>query len=211
MDISSFRQDYTKNSFSPEQAAGNPFDQFNNWFEHATQSKIIEPNAMIVSTVNAQHQPSSRVVLLKGIDTGYCFYTNYNSRKGQEIESNQAASILFFWPDLEQQIRIEGTLEKLTEQESEAYFHSRPRGSQLGAVVSPQSTVIPNREVLEDRWAKLENTYEGNTIPKPTHWGGYRLVPKYFEFWQGRSSRLHDRVAYQLTDNNAWEKVRLAP
>jgi pyridoxamine 5'-phosphate oxidase len=167
---------------------------------------------MTLATASKEGIPSARIVLLKEFTLdGFVFYTNYNSQKGKEIESNPYASIVFFWVDLERQIRIEGVVEKVSEEESSSYFYSRPKGSQLGALTSPQSQTIPNRKFLEDKLVELEEEYLVKDIPKPEHWGGYRVIPNRIEFWQGRSSRLHDRIVYIQSKDNTWKFERLAP
>ena len=182
------------------------------WLQVAVDQEIFEANAMSLATVDEDKQPSLRTVLLKEIDdAGFIFYSNYHSRKGREIKHNPKASILLFWKKLERQIRIEGKIEKISEQDSKAYFKSRPKGSQLGAWASPQSKVITGRAELDDRLQELQDIYkEQERLPKPAHWGGYRLVPHYYEFWQGRDNRLHDRFEYKL-ENDGWTINRLAP
>jgi pyridoxamine 5'-phosphate oxidase len=211
MDISSLRTDYKKHSLLEAEMAQSPFKQFETWFDEVLKSECLEPNAMHLSTVNASGQPSGRIVLLKEIDEGFCFYTNYQSRKGKELaESNNLAAITFFWPELERQVRIEGRVELVDVQKAELYFASRPKLSQIGAWASQQSSLLPNRAVLEDNFAKIETEYKKAILPKPDFWGGYRLLPNYFEFWQGRRSRLHDRLVYNW-QNNSWALSRLAP
>ena len=211
-DISSIRKDYQLASLDEASTAANPIDQFEHWWEDAIQSNIDEVNAFVLSTVNANGTPSSRVVLLKGFTPeGFVFFTNYESNKGKEIEANPNVAMNFFWKELERQVRITGTIQKVSTDESEKYFHSRPIGSQVGAWTSPQSKVIPNRAYLEDLMAfNLEKYKEGN-VPLPPHWGGYIVHPTSIEFWQGRSSRLHDRLLYTLNANHSWTKERLAP
>jgi pyridoxamine 5'-phosphate oxidase len=211
MDISSIRSDYKKNRLDETDLHSNPLEQFKTWFEQTLTANCIEPNAMHLSTVNEKLQPSGRVVLLKGIDHGFCFFTNYNSRKATEIAYNSKAALTFFWAELERQVRIEGTIEKVTEAESAAYFATRPKMSQLGAVVSAQSNVIESRATLETAMDLLQSEYAQKNILKPSNWGGYRLVPQYLEFWQGRSSRLHDRLVYELDSLGSWHTFRLAP
>lgn len=210
--LQQLRQDYKAKSLSEKEISKSPFDQFKKWFEEAMEGQILEPNAMNLATVGPNNRPSSRIVLLKGFDEmGFCFYTNYLSRKGREINKNPYASLVFFWPELERQVRIEGKIEKLSKERSEAYFHSRPIGSQLGAIASAQSQLLPDRMVLEQKLALLEREYEGKTIPKPAHWGGYRVQPFSIEFWQGRTNRLHDRLEYVLMEKGKWKIQRLAP
>jgi pyridoxamine 5'-phosphate oxidase len=206
------RRDYQKHYLSESEIEKNPFAQFQLWFDDAVHSDILDPNAMTLATCH-NNKPTARVVLLKGVDTrGFVFFTNYHSKKGNDIESNPHASLLFYWDKLERQVRIEGVAEKIDEKNSDEYFNSRPKGSRIGALASPQSTVIESRETIEKRVAELEEKYKDvEQIQRPSYWGGYRLVPHYFEFWQGRSNRLHDRIAYELTDNSAWKIFRLAP
>ena len=188
-----------------------PFEQFNKWFQEAQSSQLLEPNAMVISTQSLDQGVSSRTVLLKGLDDeGFVFYTNYDSQKGQELAANPSCSILFPWLQLERQVIVKGTAKKISREESAVYFLIRPRQSQIGAHVSNQSSVIPNREFLESRQAELEAEYEGKEIPLPDYWGGYRIIPTCFEFWQGRSSRLHDRLVFTKQDDN-WNLSRLSP
>jgi pyridoxamine 5'-phosphate oxidase len=206
------RTDYTRAGLLEASAATDPFAQFEHWFADARAAAIQEPNAMTLATVDENGQPSARIVLMKGADKqGFDFYTNYTSRKGREMAANPRAALVFFWPSLERQIRITGSVVKLSRSQSEAYFHSRPRGSQLGAWVSQQSAVIDNREELETRMSELEQQYAGTTPPLPPFWGGYRLKPRAMEFWQGRPSRLHDRLLYTRSRNGTWKRERLSP
>jgi pyridoxamine 5'-phosphate oxidase len=192
--------------------ARDPFRQFDKWFEEAGAAKLTEPNAMILSTATRDGRPSSRVVLLKGLDgRGFVFYTNYESRKGRELEINPRASLLFPWLALERQVIVEGPITQVTREESEAYFHSRPAASQLAAWASQQSSVLPSRSVLEDNLKGVEKKYAGQVVPVPPHWGGYRLAPESVEFWQGRRSRLHDRLRYRRAKDGGWTVERLAP
>ncbi|MFN3555665.1 MAG: pyridoxamine 5'-phosphate oxidase [Bacteroidales bacterium] len=208
-----FRQNYTQGGLSLNQVLPDPLAQFNLWFDQAVYAELPEPNAMTLATAGSYGRVSARVVLLKEVDTtGFVFYTNYNSRKGRDIKENPNASLVFLWLELERQVRIEGILEKVSEQESDEYFRSRPRESQLGAWSSDQSREIASREMLHETFAKIEKQFEGKEIPRPSHWGGYRLVPDRIEFWQGRPGRLHDRILYRIADpDKGWERVRLAP
>lgn len=211
MSISSIRKDYQLQSLSESDVKQDPIEQFGKWWDEAIASSIDEVNAMTLSTVTAEGKPSARIVLLKGFDErGFVFFTNYESNKGVQLTANPFASLVFFWKELERQVRIEGICEKVSEQESDDYFHSRPIGSQLGACASPQSRVIESRRVIENNLEKLQDQYREMEIPRPAHWGGYRVVPQAIEFWQGRSSRLHDRIKY-TKENQSWKIVRLAP
>lgn len=192
--------------------ARDPFRQFDKWFQEAQGAKINEPNAMVVSTTTKDGRPSSRIALLKAVDgRGFVFFTNYESRKGRELAENPRASLLFPWISLERQIIIEGSVTKVTREESETYFHSRPRASQLGAWVSQQSSIITNRSVLDESMKALEKKYGDTEVPLPANWGGYRVSPESVEFWQGRRSRLHDRLRYQRNKAGDWVVERLAP
>jgi pyridoxamine 5'-phosphate oxidase len=211
-DISALRRNYSRQSLSQADVLPDPLAQFARWFEEAMQSQLAEPNAMTLATADLRGRPSARTVLLKGVDTeGFVFYTNYESRKGDDLAANPQAALLFTWLELERQIRIEGRVEKVSPAESLAYFQSRPLGSQIGAWASPQSRVISDRDVLESRVAQLQAEHAGaETLPLPPFWGGYRLRPDWLEFWQGRESRLHDRIGYRLEDG-LWSIRRLAP
>jgi pyridoxamine 5'-phosphate oxidase len=211
-EIAGIRSEYLKGVLSENDVDTNPYLQFEAWMDEALKSQVLEPTAMVLATVEASGRPAARMVLLKGFDTaGFQFYTNYNSRKAGELAANPKASLLFFWKELERQVRIEGVVEKLTDAESDAYFASRPRESQIGAWVSPQSHVIDNRTYLDQQLSKVELDFLGKEVTRPQHWGGYRLKPDYFEFWQGRLSRLHDRISYILQENGQWMIHRLAP
>jgi pyridoxamine 5'-phosphate oxidase len=209
--IADLRQDYRQQALLESQADPDPMRQFHQWFDQALAADLLEPNAMTLATVDASGQPSARIVLLKAIEPhGFTFFTNYIGRKGQELAANPKAALVFWWGELERQVRIEGNVAPIAAEESDAYFHSRPIGSQLGAWASEQSRVVDSRDVLETRLAELKTQYEGQVIPRPTHWGGYRLTPHAIEFWQGRSNRLHDRLLYTLV-SDTWQRVRLAP
>jgi pyridoxamine 5'-phosphate oxidase len=211
MTLADIRTDYQRASLSEDQVDADPIKQFSIWFQEALNAKVTEPNAMSLATVNAQGHPSSRIVLLKDLDQrGMSWFTHYTSKKGEELASNPFAALLFFWPELERQVRIEGPVEKVSAAESEAYFNSRPLTSRHGALASEQSKVIANRALLEERFKKISTQY-GEQAPRPENWGGYRLVPSYVEFWQGRSSRLHDRIVYAKNDQGVWLRQRLQP
>lgn len=211
MSIADIRKDYQLKSLSEHEVDQNPFAQFSVWWNEAVQSDIIEVNAMALSTVTSTGKPSSRIVLLKGYDEqGFVFFTNYSSDKGQQLTQNHFAALLFFWKELERQVRIEGVVSKVSEEESDAYFNSRPIGSRLGAWASPQSQKISDREVLNNELMKFTEQFDQENIPRPAHWGGYRVKPTRIEFWQGRSNRLHDRILYEQ-DNDNWQISRLAP
>jgi pyridoxamine 5'-phosphate oxidase len=212
MTLADLRKDYSLAGLDEKNLARDPFRQFDKWFEEAGAAKLTEPNAMILSTATRDGRPSSRVVLLKGLDgRGFVFYTNYESRKGRELEINPRASLLFPWLALERQVIVEGPITQVTREESEAYFHSRPAASQLAAWASQQSSVLPSRSVLEDNLKGVEKKYAGQVVPVPPHWGGYRLAPESVEFWQGRRSRLHDRLRYRRAKDGGWTVERLAP
>lgn len=210
--IADLRQNYTLTGLSKTDVDSDPIKQFNAWFTQALEADIIEPNAMTLATATSDGKPTARIVLLKGFDArGFVFYTNYESQKGQQLLTNPYAALVFLWDKLERQVRIEGEVVKLDRAESETYFHSRPQASQLGAWASDQSRVIPNRAVLEQKLEDLRALYQDKTVPIPEHWGGFRVIPKRVEFWQGRSSRLHDRLVYDLQDDSMWQITRLAP
>jgi pyridoxamine 5'-phosphate oxidase len=211
--IADLRQNYTLAGLSETDIEPNPIEQFNTWFQQALDADLIEPNAMTLATATSDGKPTARIVLLKGVsDRGFVFYTNYESQKGQQLIANPYAALVFLWDKLERQVRIEGKVEQLQSEESAKYFHSRPKASQLGAWASDQSRVIPNREVLEQKLADLQKKYSGDaTVPLPQHWGGFRVIPNHIEFWQGRSSRLHDRLVYDLQADGSWSIKRLSP
>lgn len=209
--ISQLRRDYVSQLFDKTHVASDPFDQFKIWFEEAMNAEQPDVEAMTLSTSTSDGRISGRVVLLKGFDShGFVFFTNYESRKSRELEANPQAALTFYWHTLNRQVRIEGMIEKASRQESEEYFRTRPRGSQIGAWASPQSDEIVSREELEERVAKVAAKYGDGEIPCPPFWGGWRLQPDQIEFWQGRESRLHDRIVYKK-QNGAWQIVRLAP
>jgi pyridoxamine 5'-phosphate oxidase len=210
--IAELRKEYLKATLDVSTVNADPVIQFETWFNEALQAEIAEPNAMTLSTVNDQGKPSARIVLLKGIENKkFLFYSNYQSKKGKELETNAACALTFFWPDLERQVRIEGVAERVDVKTSEAYFQSRPRNSQIGAWASPQSAIIKDRTLLEERVIKIEQKFEGLPIlPKPNQWGGYQIEPFMIEFWQGRASRLHDRIEFTKIDQ-VWKIHRLAP
>lgn len=217
VDIAAMRVNYVSPELLEEEVESDPMDQFRKWFDDALDGGVREANAMALTTCGMNGKPSSRMVLLKGVDKdgGFVWYTNYESRKGLEISENPNASLLFYWDNLNRQVRVEGSVEKVSEEESEQYFHSRPRGSQLGALVSKQSSVVNGRETLSKLYKQLEEEHsDGRVIPKPKHWGGYRLKPRVYEFWQGQPSRLHDRLQYTAEESEGkirWRVVRLAP
>ncbi len=210
--LSNIRTDYKKASLKIKDVTSDPFSQFNNWFEEVIHSKVEEPNAMTLATTVNGH-PSARIVLLKGMDKkGFYFYTNYESHKGRELSKNPYVALVFFWKELERQVRIEGIVERATKEQSDTYFHSRPRGSQIGAWSSPQSREIPDRAFLEKRVAAMKNRFKKESLKRPDFWGGFCVNPQYVEFWQGRSSRLHDRIFYQKQqEKGTWHIGRLAP
>lgn len=204
------RETYTRGGLSESDAGHDPFALFHQWFDAALKGQLPEPNAMTLATVGPDSRPSARVVLLKSLDHGFTFFTNYDSRKGRDLLTNPFAALCFLWHQLERQVRIEGRVEKVTAKESDEYFAVRPMGSRLGAWASRQSDVIPDREFMERRHAELSAQYPDGRIPRPEFWGGYRLVPEVFEFWQGRPSRLHDRIRFRWTDGQ-WHRERMSP
>ncbi len=209
--LQNLRQEYRSAELAETDVESNPILQFKKWFTEAIDAQIFEPNVMTLATANSDGKPSARIVLLKGFDEdGFVFFTNYDSDKGKDLAENPQASLVFFWAELERQVRIDGVVSKIDAEASTAYFHSRPAGSQIGASASPQSSVIPNRESLEEKVAQLSTEYKDKEIPRPLHWGGYLVEPTHIEFWQGRPSRLHDRLNYQLVDGS-WIINRLAP
>ena len=210
-DFRSMRRNYGKSELVETQISPNAFDQISHWFKEAKASGILEPNAMSLATASKSGHPRNRIVLLKEINaTGLVFFTNYLSQKGQDLEENPYASALFFWDKEERQVRFDGKVEKISREESEAYFLSRPFESQIGAHASIQSSTIPNREFVESKYEDMKEKYSGQIVPIPDYWGGYILIPEVIEFWQGRSSRLHDRIEYKKS-NNQWTINRLSP
>ncbi|MDX5339832.1 MAG: pyridoxamine 5'-phosphate oxidase [Cyclobacteriaceae bacterium] len=211
MNLSEIRKEYSLKTLDIKDVSPDPIRQFQLWFEEAVDAEVLEVNAMCLSTLGKDGFPSGRIVLLKGVDHGFLFFTNYLSEKGKEIALNPKVSLTFFWAELERQVRVMGTLEKVSAQESDDYYFSRPLGSQVGAWSSPQSQKIPNREFLKKTIQELQEKFSKEPISRPPHWGGYRLLPIRFEFWQGRPSRLHDRIAYEKVSEGNWEISRLAP
>jgi pyridoxamine 5'-phosphate oxidase len=211
--IADLRKEYTLTGLHEKDVSEDPLKQFKRWFDEALASGLPEPNAMHISTVDENNRPSSRIVLLKELDQeGFVFYTNYHSRKGRHMALNPYVTLTFFWVELERQVRIEGRAEKVSEQESDDYFNIRPRGSQIGAWVSHQSEQLPNRDILQEKQAAYEQQFADTSVPRPPHWGGYRVVPDRIEFWQGRPSRLHDRIQYDLNPaDGLWTISRLSP
>lgn len=212
LDLARLRLEYTRNSLSETEVDPDPLRQFERWFNECLKARAHEPNAMTLATCDAKGAPSARVVLLKGVDElGFVFFTNYQSRKGRNLEANPRAALVFYWPELERQVCVEGEVARTSDAEADAYFASRPRESQIGSAASPQSQVIESRQVLEDRARALQQQFPTGNVPRPPHWGGYRLKPRRIEFWQGRPSRLHDRIEYLLDDAGNWQIRRLAP
>ncbi|ULQ55274.1 pyridoxamine 5'-phosphate oxidase [Flavihumibacter rivuli] len=212
MSIAAIRKDYMRHTLTESDVAADPISQFNTWWLEAMKSEIDEVNAMTLATASADGLPSARIVLLKGYDeSGFVFFTNYHSFKGRQLEENPRACLVFFWKELERQVRITGLIEKVSEEESDTYFASRPVTSQIGALASPQSQVLASREQLEQTEKELAHAFAGKQVPRPAHWGGYRVKPITVEFWQGRPSRLHDRIHYTLEETGSWRIERLAP
>ncbi len=210
-ELAQLRREYTRQALDEAQLPDDPLTLFQQWFREALEAEVADPNAMVLATADASGRPSARVMLLKDCDAqGFVFFTNYESRKGHELTENPWAALVFWWAALERQVRVEGLVVKVSAEESDAYFQTRPRESQLGAWASPQSQVIPDRATLERRVAELVARFNGQEVPRPPYWGGFRLIPEVIEFWQGRPGRLHDRIRYQRTPQG-WVKDRLAP
>ena len=210
--VADLRKEYTLQGLKETDALPNPFQQFQKWFDSALAAQLPEPNAMTLATATPDGKPRARIVLLKGFDErGFVFYSNYKSHKGQELADNPQAALVFLWTELERQVRIQGHALKVSEQESDEYFHSRPFSSRLGAWASNQSQVVSDRQLLELRLQELKTEYENKEIPRPPYWGGFRVVPTEIEFWQGRPSRLHDRLNYRRLDDSSWLIERLSP
>ncbi len=210
--IAAIRKEYSLQTLSEKEVDADPIKQFDKWWDEAIKSAIDEVNAMTLATATPLGKPSARIVLLKGYDEkGFVFFTNYESHKGNELLANPQATLVFFWKELERQVRIEGLTNKISNQESDTYFMSRPEGSRIGAWASPQSRVIDKREIIENNVTSYQQKFAGKEIPRPSYWGGYRLEPQMIEFWQGRKSRLHDRIQYSLQPGGSWQIQRLAP
>jgi len=212
LELAKIRSDYQKAALDETETGPDPVIFFQKWLQQAQEAEITEVNAMTLATVDASGMPHARIVLLKGLEReAFIFFTNYESNKGKQLLRQNKAALLFFWKELERQVRIEGRVEKLPAEASDDYFHSRPRGSQISAAASPQSQIIESRAALEQKVTRLTETYAAGDIPRPDHWGGYKLVPHFIEFWQGRSNRLHDRIAFEKQIDQNWKKYRLAP
>lgn len=210
--IAGIRKEYQLQSLGEQDVSADPYIQFDKWWKQSMEAAIAEPNAMTLATATAKGKPSARIVLLKGYtQDGFIFFTNYQSHKGMQLDENPFASLVFFWKELERQVRIEGSVEKIAEEESNAYFNSRPAESRIGAWASPQSKVIASRQVIEENVTELLKSFAGKEIYRPTHWGGYIVKPILIEFWQGRPGRLHDRMQYSLHADGGWKIERLAP
>jgi pyridoxamine 5'-phosphate oxidase len=211
MSIADLRTEYRRHVLTEQDVAENPIDQFQRWFDEAVNAAVLEPNAMCLATATPDAYPSARMVLLKGVDArGFVFYTDYRSRKGQELADNPHASLCFFWAELERQVRINGAVQRISRAESDTYFQSRPVPSRVGAWTSHQSMVLPDRSVLEAQLSENERRFADGNVPLPEHWGGFRIVPEEIEFWQGRESRLHDRIQFRR-EAGAWQRRRLSP
>jgi pyridoxamine 5'-phosphate oxidase len=212
MNIADIRTDYTLKSFDEKDLLANAFEQFEIWFDEAIKAEVLEPNAMTLATISPNGFPAARIVLLKGIEAnGLEFFTNYHSNKGHDLDHNNKVALVFFWPELQRQVRVVGTAQKMSDEKSDLYFNSRPLGSRIGAHASPQSKVISSRVLLEESVKKMEALFSEEPLLRPINWGGYVVNPISFEFWQGRSSRLHDRFIYTLQTDNNWKIERLAP
>lgn len=210
--VANFRNEYLSNGISDKEITENPIILFEKWFNEAVKNNINEPNVMHLSTISLDNKPAGRVVLLKGFDErGFVFYTNYDSRKGRELEKNNFAAATFLWLELYKQVRIEGVISKVSSEESDQYFGSRPRGSQIGAWASMQSQLLSNKQELEKRVKEFDAKFKNTDVPRPENWGGYRLEPTNIEFWLGRASRLHDRIKYELKEDKTWNTMRLQP
>ena len=210
--VTRLRKEYTRSGLKESDVASDPIEQFRSWFDEVLAADLHEPNAMTLATATPEGRPSARVVLLKGFDErGFVFYTSYVGRKSEELETNPNCALVFYWGELERQVRVEGRASRVSEEESDEYFGSRPRGSQLGAWASEQSRPVEGRGALEERLRGLEAEYEEREVPRPPFWGGYRVEPEVIEFWQGRENRLHDRLVYRRSDNGEWGRERLQP
>jgi len=210
--LADLRRDYASRALTEDAADADPLRQFDAWFDKALKSQLIDVNAMTLATASPGGEPAARIVLLKGVDeSGFVFYSNYESAKGRDLSANPRACLLFFWAELERQVRITGAVTRTTSEESESYFHSRPFESQIGAAISDQSRTVSDRSRLEKRYAETAAKYQGSIVPRPDHWGGYRVKPETIEFWQGRTSRLHDRLLYSRQGDGSWSRSRLEP
>lgn len=210
--IADIRKTYAQAQLLESETASEPMEQFGRWWNQALEAQIDEVNAMTLATVDAKGMPDARIVLLKGVDAaGFHFYTNYQSQKGIQLESNGQGALVFFWKELERQVRVRGRIERMPASESDRYFHSRPKESQLGAIASPQSSVIEGRDWLDQRYESVEQEYKEKDPVRPPHWGGFRLIADSVEFWQGRPGRMHDRIAYKKDPSGSWLRQRLAP
>jgi pyridoxamine 5'-phosphate oxidase len=210
--IAEIRKEYARKILVESDIEADPIKQFNTWWQDVVEAKITEANAMTLATASSDGMPSARIMLLKGFsEKGFVFFTNYNSYKGRQLAENPKACLVFFWKELERQVRITGIIERISAEESESYFHSRPKASQVGAITSPQSQVIESREWLDDRYKGLTEQFEETTVQRPEHWGGFIVKPVIMEFWQGRPGRLHDRIQYTILPDGAWKIERLAP
>ena len=210
--IADIRKEYAALSLLESDVAPDPVTQFGTWWQQALNSQVLEPNAMTLATASADGLPAARIVLLKDYTPeGFVFFTNYKSFKAMHLDENPKACLVFFWPELERQVRITGLVKKVADAASDAYFNSRPEGSRIGAWASPQSQVVPGREWLDEQWAQKRKEFDGKEITRPQHWGGYLVQPVVVEFWQGRPSRLHDRIQYSMQENGSWKTERLAP